>query len=56
MDEGLGWSLYYKGQRGVTAKTEVSFRALIGVGTPLIITARIVERKTRLIRARAEVR
>jgi acyl-coenzyme A thioesterase PaaI-like protein len=56
MDEGLGWALYYQGLRGVTAKTEVRFRAPVSVGTPLIITAFVVNRARRLVRARAEVR
>ena len=56
MDEGLGWALFYQGLRGVTAKTDVRFRAPIHVGTPLVITAFVVERAKRLVRARAEVR
>jgi len=56
MDEALGWSLYFQGLRGVTAKTEVRFRAPILVGTPLVITAFTRERARRIVRARAEVR
>lgn len=56
MDEALGWSLYYQGLRGVTAKTKARFRAPIHVGTPLVITAFTCQRARRIVRARAEVR
>lgn len=56
MDEALGWALYYQNMRGVTARSEVRFRAPIPVGTPLVITASIQKRARRLVTARAEVR
>ena len=56
MDEALGWALYFQNLRGVTAKSEVRFRAPIPVGTPLVITAFIMNRARRLVTARAEAR
>jgi acyl-coenzyme A thioesterase PaaI-like protein len=56
MDEGLGWALYYQGLRGVTAKSEVRFKVPILVGTKILVTASIVERARRLVRAEAKVR
>jgi len=56
MDEALGWALYYQGLRGLTAKAEARFRAPMPVGTPLLITAFIVERARRIVRANAQVR
>lgn len=56
MDEAVAWSLYYGGLRGVTAKAETRFRTPVTVGTSLVITASIVERARRLVRARAEAK
>jgi len=56
MDEALGWALYFQNMRGVTAKSEVRFRAPIPVGAQLVITASILNKVRRLVTARAEVR
>lgn len=56
MDEALGWALYFRRLRGVTAKTETRFRAPIKVGTPLVVSAVIQEFAGRLARAAAEIR
>ncbi len=56
MDEALGWSLYFHGLSGVTARVETRFRQPIPIGTPLVIRAWTVERKRRVVTARAEIR
>ncbi len=56
MDEAAAWALAYAGVRGVTVRGDVRFCTPAKVGTPLVITARVVERKRKLVRARAEIR
>lgn len=56
MDEAIGWSLYYSGLRGVTAKTETRFRQPVKVGTPLTITGRIERVARRMVYVSAEVK
>jgi acyl-coenzyme A thioesterase PaaI-like protein len=56
MDEALAWALAYSGLRGVTARGDVRFCSPARVGTPLVITARLVARRRDLVRARAEIR
>ncbi len=56
MDEALAWALAYAGLRGVTAKGNVRFCVPARVGTELVVTAEVVERRAKLVRARAEVR
>lgn len=55
MDEAAAWALAYAGLRGVTVRGDVHFCAPAKVGTPLVVTARVVERKRRLVRTRAEI-
>ena len=56
MDEALGWSLYFHGAGGVTARFDARFRQQIPIGSTLIIRAWTLERRGRLVKARAEVR
>jgi acyl-coenzyme A thioesterase PaaI-like protein len=56
MDEALGWSLYFHGEGGVTARFEARFRQQIPIGSPLIIRAWTVGRRGRLVKAKADVR
>jgi len=56
MDEALGWSLYFHGSGGVTARLEARFRQQIPIGSNLIIRAWTLDRRGRLVKARAEVR
>jgi acyl-coenzyme A thioesterase PaaI-like protein len=56
MDEALGWSLYFHGMSGVTAKVEARFRQPIPIGTRLVIRAWTIEKRKRIVTARAEVR
>ena len=56
MDEALGWCLYYNGLRGYTARAETRFRNPAPVGAPLVVTAKVLGRRRRLVDARAELR
>jgi acyl-coenzyme A thioesterase PaaI-like protein len=56
MDEALGWSLYFHGAGGVTARFDARFRRQVPIGSTLIIRAWTLERRGRLVKARAEVR
>ena len=56
MDEALAYALYFQELFGVTARAETHFRQPISEGMKLTIRATMVERKRRLITARAEIR
>ncbi len=56
MDEAVAWALMYAGLHGVTARGQFRFCAPATVGARLDITARVVSRQRRLVRAHAEVR
>ncbi len=56
MDEALGWAVYFHNLSGVTAKVTVRFREPISVGTRLVVRGWIVERRRRIVTARAEIR
>ena len=56
MDEALGWALYFHGLSGVTARVETRFRQPIPIGTSLVIRAWTLERRRRVVTARAEIR
>lgn len=56
MDEALGWSLYFHGSGGLTARFDARFRQPVPVGSALVIRAWTMERRGRLVKARAEVR
>jgi acyl-coenzyme A thioesterase PaaI-like protein len=56
MDEALGWSLYFHGSGGLTARFDARFRQPVPIGSNLIIRAWTLERRGRLVKARAEVR
>jgi acyl-coenzyme A thioesterase PaaI-like protein len=56
MDEALGWSLYFHGAGGMTARFEARFRQQIAIGSTLIVRAWTLERRARLVKARAEIR
>lgn len=55
LDEALAWAVYFQGLYGVTARVEIRFRQPIPAGTPLEIRAWTLERRGRLLRARAEM-
>src|SRR5258707_14250401 len=54
MDEALGWSLYFHGSGGLTARFDARFRQPVPIGSNLIIRAWTLERRDRLVKARAE--
>jgi acyl-coenzyme A thioesterase PaaI-like protein len=56
MDEALGWAVHFQGLHGVTARADTRFRQPIPVGAKLIIRAWTLERRHRLLPARAEIR
>jgi len=56
MDEALAWALYFQGMYGVTARVETRFRQPIPVGTKMVVRAWSVEKRRRLVEARAEIR
>jgi acyl-coenzyme A thioesterase PaaI-like protein len=56
LDEALAWAVFFQGMRGVTARAQTQFKKPIRTGTPLIIRGWTLERRKRLITARAEVR
>jgi acyl-coenzyme A thioesterase PaaI-like protein len=56
MDEALGWSLYFHGAGGLTARFDARFRQPVPVGSALVVRAWTMERRGRLVKARAEVR
>ena len=56
MDEALGWSLYFHGPGGMTARFDARFRRQTPIGASLIVRAWTLERRGRLVKARAEVR
>jgi acyl-coenzyme A thioesterase PaaI-like protein len=56
MDEALGWSLYFHGAGGMTARLEARFRQQIPIGSTLVVQAWTRERRARLVKARAEIR
>ena len=56
MDEALGWSLYFHGPGGMTARFDARFRRQTPIGSSLIVRAWTTERRGRLVKARAEVR
>jgi acyl-coenzyme A thioesterase PaaI-like protein len=56
MDEALGWSLYFHGAGGMTARFDARFRRQIPIGSTLVIRAWTIDRRARLIKARAEIR
>ncbi len=55
MDEAVAWALIYAGLHGVTARGEFRFVAPAKVGMPLVITARVVSRKGKVVQARAGI-
>ena len=56
MDEALGWSLYFHGAGGMTARFDARFRQQIPIGSTLVVRAWTLARRGRLVKARAEVR
>jgi hypothetical protein len=56
MDEALGWSLYFHGPGGVTARFDARFRRQTPIGSTLVVRAWTKERRGRLVKAWAEVR
>jgi acyl-coenzyme A thioesterase PaaI-like protein len=56
MDESLGWALYFQGIRGVTARVQTQFKQPIRTGMSLRICGWTLERRRKLITARAEIR
>ena len=56
MDEALGWSLYFHGPGGMTARFDARFRRQTPIGASLVVRAWTTDRRGRLVKARAEVR
>jgi acyl-coenzyme A thioesterase PaaI-like protein len=56
MDEALGWSLYFHGPGGFTARFDARFRRQTPIGSSVIVRAWTIGRRGRLVKARAEVR
>ena len=56
MDEALGWSLYFHGEAGLTARFDARLRQQIRVGSRVVVRAWTLERRRQFIKARAEVR
>ena len=56
MDEALGWAVHFQGLHGVTARAEARFRQPIKGGARLIIRGWTLERRRRVMNARAEIR
>jgi acyl-coenzyme A thioesterase PaaI-like protein len=56
MDEALGWAVHFQGLHGVTARADTRFRQPIPIGAKLVIRAWTLERRRRLLPARAEIR
>lgn len=56
MDEALAWAVRFQGWYGVTAKAETRFREPIHAGMIVVVRARVLERRRRLVTAKAEVR
>jgi acyl-coenzyme A thioesterase PaaI-like protein len=53
LDEAIGWVLFYKDIRAMTAKMEVRFRQPVLVGQRLNITGEITRRTRKIVNARA---
>ncbi len=56
MDEAVAWALIYAGLHGVTARAEVRFASPAKAGMGLLVTARVVSRRGKIVQARAEIR
>jgi acyl-coenzyme A thioesterase PaaI-like protein len=56
MDEGLAWACYFQELYGVTARVETRFRQPLAVGAKLVIRAWTIDRRKRIVTARAEIR
>jgi acyl-coenzyme A thioesterase PaaI-like protein len=56
MDEALGWAVHFQGLQGVTAKAETRFRQPVPVGAKLVIRGWTIERRRKVMTARAEIR
>jgi acyl-coenzyme A thioesterase PaaI-like protein len=56
MDEALAYAIYFQGLFGVTAKAETRFREPIPEGSRVVIRAWVVERRRKLVTAKAEIR
>ena len=56
LDEALAYALYFQGLFGVTARAETRFRQPVAVGAKLLVRAWILNRRRRLVTARAEIR
>ena len=56
MDEAFAYALYFQGLHGVTARVETRFRSPIPSGAKLTVRAWTLDRRRRLVDARAEIR
>jgi acyl-coenzyme A thioesterase PaaI-like protein len=56
MDEALGWAVHFQGLNGVTARADTRFRKPVKIGMKLVIRGWTLERRGRVLPARAEVR
>ncbi len=55
LDEAMGWTTLFAGMNCVNAKMEIRLRRTTMIDEPLVITGWIIERKKRLVRARAAI-
>jgi acyl-coenzyme A thioesterase PaaI-like protein len=56
MDEAFGWSLYFHGSAGLTARFDARLRQQIPIGAQLVIRAWTTEKRKKFAKARAEIR
>ena len=56
MDEAFGWSLYFHGSAGLTARFDARLRHQIPIGAELVVRAWTTEKRKRFAKARAEIR
>ena len=56
MDEALAYALHFQGLTGVTARVATRFRQPVPVGAKLVIQAWTLDRRRKLVDARAEIR
>lgn len=55
LDEAMAHAIIAQGHRAVTAKLELSFRKPTAIGQPVLINGRIISKKSKLIKATAQI-
>jgi uncharacterized protein (TIGR00369 family) len=56
LDEAMGWAIYGEGAWAMTARMQVRFRQPVPLDRRLRVTARVTNRRQRLVQACAELR